>query len=113
MMTTIERIARRIGRPRVLLALLVIAFVWIALNLGLPSFGIDPFDAFPFRWLQRASIVVNTLIVFIVLQARGKRHARVASEMTERALRDGAVLRAAAAGARRRLLGVRREETRH
>jgi uncharacterized membrane protein len=71
--TMMERIADRVCRARALAFLAGAALVWIALNSAGGGLDLDPF---PYRWLQRVSILVNGTLVFVALRARDERRAR-------------------------------------
>ena len=105
--TRIERLSARVCHLRTLGALLIAAALWVLLNRALEQRGLDPIDASPFRWLQRASILVNGLLVFVALRARAVRRER--SRRVEQDLRDAL----AAAAALRQDEGARQARTRH
>ena len=76
-----------VSSARTLVALVGAAAIWIAVNLVLARMGIEAPDPYPFRWLQRASIVVNLTLILIVFNAR---RARTERETKERAIRERA-----------------------
>jgi hypothetical protein len=65
-----ERLAARVCGPRTLVALAVLAAGWVTLNLLLARTDAGAVDPFPFRWMQRVSILVNGALVYVALQAR-------------------------------------------
>lgn len=69
-LSTNERIAAYLCGPRTLVALAALAAAWVAVNFILARTGWGAPDPFPFRWMQRVSILVNGGLVYIALQAR-------------------------------------------
>jgi uncharacterized membrane protein len=63
----IERVTRRIGRPRVVYLILAFVAVWIGTNLVLPAIGLRAFDAPPFPLLDGILTLASLLLVVLVL----------------------------------------------
>lgn len=84
-MSRVERLGVRVGSAYTIAAVLGAAVVWLVVNAVLPHFGIDAPDPFPFRWLQRVSIIVNVTLIGIVFCARNARRARTTRERAARA----------------------------
>jgi uncharacterized membrane protein len=86
-LTQVELLAARIGTPRTLLWFLLLAVSWALVNqVLLTDLGVSALDPYPFRWLQRISIVGNCGLVYICLRARSERQrrAKLARELFER-----------------------------
>ena len=74
--TWVERIAQRVCGWRGILGLAVVTAAWILFNSEATPRGFEALDPFPYRWLQRTSILVNGFLVFVCLRAREDRRAR-------------------------------------
>jgi uncharacterized membrane protein len=66
----IERIARSIGRPATVIALICGSAAWIAFNEYLAHTGRTPIDAPPFFWLQGTLALFAALVTTMVLAAQ-------------------------------------------
>ena len=62
----IESLVAKLGRPSFLYGYVVFAILWIAGNLLARGFGLTPFDAPPFFWLQ-GSVTMGSLLTTIVV----------------------------------------------
>jgi uncharacterized membrane protein len=68
----IERVTRRVGRPRVVYFILAFVSTWIGLNLVLEATGHTPFDAPPFPLLDGLLTLVGLLLVVLVLTTENR-----------------------------------------
>src|SRR4051812_31587627 len=66
----IENLVAALGRPGFLYACLAFVGLWVGFNLLAPRFGLLPFDAPPFFWLQGCVGLTALLMVIIVLIAQ-------------------------------------------
>jgi len=86
--TLAERIVDRatawVGRPRLLLALVAAATVWVLFNLGLLYKGVLPPDPPPFGWLELVLTGAALLIAIMILasQRRADRLANLREQMS-------------------------------
>jgi uncharacterized membrane protein len=68
----IERVARRIGRPGTVIALLCGSAAWIGINAYLIAIGRTPLDPPPFFWLQGTLGLFAALVTTMVLVAQSR-----------------------------------------
>lgn len=62
-----ESIGGFVGRPAFLIVILLLVSVWMGVNLALPAWGLPPFDAPPFFWLQGVVGLAALLTTTVVL----------------------------------------------
>jgi len=68
----IERVTRRIGRPRIVYLMLLFAAAWMAVNSGLVLSGHAAFDPAPFPMLDTIMTLVSLLLVVLVLTTESR-----------------------------------------
>jgi uncharacterized membrane protein len=68
----IERVTRRIGRPRIVYVILAFAAVWVAVNAGLALTGHTAFDPAPFPLLDSIMTLVSLMLVVLVLTTESR-----------------------------------------
>lgn len=73
----VEHITRRVGSPAFIIVLAVVAFGWIAFNLGLMAIGRRPADAPPFFWLQ-GIVTLTALFMTIFILSTQRREDKLA-----------------------------------
>lgn len=62
-----ENIGGFVGRPAFLVATLLLVSAWIGANIALTAWGMAPFDAPPFHWLQGVIALAALLTTTVVL----------------------------------------------
>jgi uncharacterized membrane protein len=68
----IERVTRRVGRPRVVYFILTFVSTWIGINLVLGATSHTPFDPAPFPLLDGLLTLVGLLLVVLVLTTENR-----------------------------------------
>jgi len=80
----IDRATNFIGRPKFLLALLILSLLWTAGNAGMALMGIKPLDPPPFAWLELTltSFAILISVMILASQLRADRFANLRERMT-------------------------------
>ena len=66
------------GRPGFVAAVTVLVAVWVAINVELPRFGHQPWDAPPFFWMQ-GLVALGALYITLLILATQRREDQLAS----------------------------------
>jgi uncharacterized membrane protein len=63
----VEAATAIVGSARALIVVLLLASIWIAINLGIANGGMRPFDPPPFQWLELVLTLVALLLAILIL----------------------------------------------